>query len=237
MVQNLSTNLLRIPKARHPMFDISRPRKGIRQRLVGSRTSPFIVENFSKWRLGLSVVPEIENPHDIPAILSVGGGKGGVGKSIISANISALLGKLGFRVLVIDLDIGCSNLHTNFGVSQPKKTLADFILRDDCSFREVILPAPVQGVAFVAGGREEEWGERLDGPVDYLDKLWEAIFSARLDFNVDFVVLDLGAGTHRHTMEFFTGAHLGIVTVLPEPTSIENAYVFLKMYLRKQHPF
>jgi flagellar biosynthesis protein FlhG len=48
---------------------------------------------------------------------------------------------------------------------------------------------------------------------------------------VDVVVLDLGAGTHRHTMNFFITAHLGTVTILPEPTSIENAYVFLKSTL------
>jgi flagellar biosynthesis protein FlhG len=43
--------------------------------------------------------------------------------------------------------------------------------------------------------------------------------------------MDLGAGTARHTMDFFTTAHLGVLTALPEPTSIENAYVFLKTHL------
>ena len=60
-----------------------------------------------------------------------------------------------------------------------------------------------------------------------------SFITVKKDFRVDIVLLDLGAGTHRHTLDLFVGSHLGLVTVLPEPTSIENAYVFLKMSLQK----
>jgi flagellar biosynthesis protein FlhG len=73
----------------------------------------------------------------------------------------------------------------------------------------------------------------VDGAIDrrILATLWSAILRARTELGYDFVVLDLGAGTHRHTIDLFCGAHLGVITVLPEPTSIENAYMFLKTSL------
>ena len=115
----------------------------------------------------------------------------------------------------------------------PKKSIADFLLSRRLDFKDIILPAPIQGVAFVAGGREDQLLNEIESSQETVGKLWEAIYQAKRNFKVDIVLLDLGAGTHRHTLDFFIGSHLGILTVLPEPTSIENAYVFLKMFLMK----
>lgn len=196
--------------------------------------SRFVAEKYTSWRVGLPAnIGEIPDENSIPAIIAVGGGKGGVGKSVISANLSGTLGRLGMRVLVIDLDFGCANLHTHFGIGMPKRSLTDFLLRKTHSFADVILPAPVDNVNFVAGGREEEWGHHLGENYVVLAPLWQSILMAKKLHAYDAVILDLGAGTHRHTMEFFSAAHLGLVTILPEATSIENAYVFLKMALLK----
>ncbi|MCX6128648.1 MAG: AAA family ATPase [Proteobacteria bacterium] len=194
-------------------------------------SSQFVAQNYNNWKIGLPFETNLPPARQLPSILAVGGGKGGVGKSIVSANLAATLAQFGYRVLVIDLDLGCSNLHSHFGVAMPKKTLADFVLTQKAAFRDVIVPAPVQGVAFIAGGREESWADYLDKPSDYLLPLWQSIVVSRQQLKVDFVLIDLGAGTHGYTMDFFTSAHLGLVTVLPEPTSIENAYVFFKMTL------
>lgn len=214
------------------MIDVNRPQSESVPSGVGRPTSRLVNEKFSQWRMGLpasaGVVPD---PSAVPAILAVGGGKGGVGKSILSANLSALLSRAGLKVLVLDLDFGCANLHTHFGIAMPKRSLTDFLLRKTHGFRDIILQAPVPDVGFVAGGREEEWGQYLGDNQATLQPLWQAILNARRDLGIDLVILDLGAGTHRYTMEFFAAAHLGLVTILPEATSIENAYVFLKMAL------
>jgi len=179
------------------------------------------------WTLGLPdyvTVPE----GNLPTIIAIGGGKGGVGKSVISANLAAKLALSGQRVVAIDIDLGCANLHTHFGTAMPEKSLADFVVYGRKSFAEVLLPTPVHGLAFAAGGREEAWADQLEKGPQGLKGLFEVVLRLRQQMQVDVVVLDLGAGTHRHTMDFFAAAHMGIVTVLPEPTSIENAYVFIK---------
>ena len=62
-------------------------------------------------------------------IFSVGGGKGGVGKSIFSVAFGTLLAREGFRVALVDLDLGAANLHTCLGIIKKTPTIADFILR------------------------------------------------------------------------------------------------------------
>lgn len=184
------------------------------------------------WKLGLPAEMPVAEPDVLPSIVAVGGGKGGVGKSVISANLATVVAGLGLRVLVVDLDLGCSNIHTHFGTASPRATLADYILHNKMSYRDILLPAPINGVAFIAGGKDDDWSDYLDHRVVKM-KLWETILNAKQEFEVDLVILDLGAGVHRHTMDFFSLAHLGVVAIVPEPSSIENAYMFLKLSLWK----
>ena len=198
-----------------------------------SHISQFVLDNFSNWQIGAPVKSQILSPYNLPVIMAVGGGKGGVGKSIISANLAAVLAKSAYRVLVIDLDLGCSNLHTHFGVSSPRKSIADMFVSNNSQFQDIILSAPCNGVAFVAGGREGQLLEEFETNPKAMGRLWNSIYDCKRRYKVDFVILDLGAGTHRHTLDFFIGSHVGALTVLPEPTSIENAYIFLKMTIMK----
>ncbi len=186
------------------------------------------------WRLALPIKIPASQEASCPKIIAVGGGKGGVGKTMLSSNLAAGLALRGYRTLAVDLDLGCSNLHSHFGLSMPKKSLVDFLLNRQASFADVLQATPIQGLTFIAGGNNQGWSDRLErGHSDLLIPLWQEILGAKSNYNFDFVVIDLGAGTHSHTIDFFLGAHLGIVTVLPEPASIENAYVFLKMVLWK----
>lgn len=192
--------------------------------------SPLLVKRQRGWELGLPAYIDLRG-RTPPVIIAVGGGKGGVGKSLVSANLAVRLAATGRKVVAIDLDIGGSNLHTYFGVGAPKVNLADAVIYKQKSFAEVLTPTPVSGVQLVAGGKEEAWGGT--GSIDraLLRSTFDAIMAAKDNGQADIVILDLGAGTHRHTIDFFSVAHLGMLTVLPEPTSIENAYLFLKTSL------
>lgn len=203
----------------------------LKARIDGTAT-PFLEHRHRGWELGLPAY--IERSAELakpPIIIAVGGGKGGVGKSLVSANLAVRMAGNGVRVLAIDLDIGGANLHTYFGISAPAHNLADAIVYGRRTVPEVILPSGVHGVSLIAGGGEEAWGGANGIHEGTLRKLFQAIFSLKQMGLADLVILDLGAGTHRHTLDFFAAAHLGLMTVLPEPTSIENAYLFLKTSL------
>lgn len=187
----------------------------------------YLARNRDNWMYGLPA-HVVDLPNNLPTFIAVGGGKGGVGKSILSANLSARFAQAGFKVLLVDLDLGSANLHTYFGLGVPKRTLADFLLYERSSFEDILLKTSAPGVFLAAGGNDETWADSADYGSGAFVALWDALIYAKKNLGVHVVVLDLGAGTHRHTIDFFTAAHMGIVSVLPEPTSIENAYSFLK---------
>jgi flagellar biosynthesis protein FlhG len=64
-----------------------------------------------------SPAPALDRPGR--RIIAIGGGKGGVGKSLIAANLAIYLSQLGKRVVLIDADLGGANLHTFVGVDRP----------------------------------------------------------------------------------------------------------------------
>lgn len=193
-----------------------------------SRSTAFLTRTRDAWLAGLPAHVGIDSPNNIPAVIAVGGGKGGVGKSILSANLAAKLGHSGFKVLLVDLDFGSSNLHTYFGMGMPAANLSQFVLYQQYPFSRLITKTEVPGVSLVAAGKDESWSDSLHHGSGALLNLWDALMLTRQEYHFDFVVLDLGAGIHRHTIDFYCSAHIGITTVLPEPTSIENAYSFLK---------
>jgi flagellar biosynthesis protein FlhG len=189
------------------------------------KSSPTSIRN-SDWLLGVEGDATIAAASNIPRIIAIGGGKGGVGKSFLSANLAAKLGGAGKKVVLVDFDLGGANLHTYFGMGVPKRCLADFGVADKWDLRDVLIPTPSNRVALVAGGRSEMWSDEPSS--QFMDHLWRSLIAARQEFGADVIVLDLGAGVHRHTVDFFMRAHVGLVAVLPEPTSIENTYAFLK---------
>jgi flagellar biosynthesis protein FlhG len=65
--------------------------------------------------------------HHQRVIWTIGGGKGGSGKSFITTNIGICLSKLGARIILIDADLGGANLHTFLGILPPVPSLSDFI--------------------------------------------------------------------------------------------------------------
>ncbi len=160
-----------------------------------------------------------------PKIISVGGGKGGIGKSFFSANIAICLAKLGHKVAIVDLDLGAANLHTCLGVPCPKIGIFDFVNNRVENLSEIGVPCGVPNLTLYGGG-QEFWQQVRPQSVQKI-----RLISKLQKLDADYVLLDLGAGTHVNTLDFFIFSHAGIVVVVPEPTSIENAYVFLKSVL------
>src|SRR3972149_1436206 len=87
-------------------------------------------------------------------IWSVGGGKGGIGKSIATANIGCALAGRGKEVLLVDADLGGANLHTYFGIKFPPMGLDDFLAGRAEGLAEVAIPTGVEGLRLISGGGE-----------------------------------------------------------------------------------
>ncbi|ATH08936.1 hypothetical protein BIY24_13565 [Halobacteriovorax marinus] len=175
-----------------------------------------------------------QDVHDIldstqrTKIWAIGGGKGGVGKSLVTANLSICLALMGYKVVTIDLDLGGANLHTCLGMPIPEKTLSDYLTKKVRDLSEVVTQTPIQNLSIISGAQD-------DVGIANLKQMQKAkIISKVGSLDADYVLFDLGAGTTFNTLDFFISADQGILTALPEPTSIENTYRFIKsIYHRK----
>jgi len=155
-------------------------------------------------------------------IVSVGGGKGGIGKSLISANVGIELARRGRRVVLVDADLGGANLHTCLGIDRPRRTLSEFIEHRFESIEEVATPTGIPNLMLVSGAMDQ-----LDvANPRHAQKMRFLRHVQSMD--VDYAVLDLGAGTQLNTLDFFLVSDHGLLVLVPEPTAVENAYRFVK---------
>ena len=171
-------------------------------------------------------------------IIPIGGGKGGAGKSFVTACLGALLAKQRKKVVLLDLDLGASNLHTLVGLQPPDKGLHDFMDKSATVLEHTAVPTLIPNLFLISSARCSMEIANLY----YQQKL--RIIKAIHKLPYDFVFLDLGAGTNFNTLDFFLVSHTGIMVFTPEPTSIENTIRFIRTaYLRmlkaliKKHAF
>ena len=155
-------------------------------------------------------------------IWAIGGGKGGTGKSFLASNLGLFLSKLGKRVLLIDADLGCANLHTCLGIAYPEATLSDFMKGRIANLKDALIETGIPNLMLISGAQDFL---EIANP-HYSQKMRLIRQIQTLDF--DYILLDLGAGTSFNILDFFLISDSGILTVLPEPTSIENVYRFIK---------
>jgi flagellar biosynthesis protein FlhG len=161
-------------------------------------------------------------------IISIGGGKGGIGKSLILATIGSILSQSGKKVIYLDADLGGANLHLLLGVKYPKFNQNDFLSGNKSSLDDILLDTSVPGARLISGASDILW---LANP-KYAQK--EKIIRALLKLSADYILIDIGAGTSYNTVDFFALSNRGIVVIDPEITTMENAYGFIKICILRK---
>jgi flagellar biosynthesis protein FlhG len=157
-----------------------------------------------------------------PRIWAIGGGKGGVGKSVVSANLAVAMAGAGRRCAIIDLDLGGANLHTLLGVSRPRYSLSHLLAGDVSSLADLMVQTSIPNLWLVSGN------QALLEMANPSHNQRELLFRQIRSLDVDDLVLDLGAGSAFTVLDFFLLARRGLVVVTPEPTAIENAEHFIR---------
>lgn len=157
-------------------------------------------------------------------IWAVGGGKGGTGKTFLTSCMGTCLARKGRKVVLIDADLGGSNLHSFFGIDKPKYSLTDF-LENGRPLNEIVVDTGIGQMGLISGHLSSF---EANG-VKYTQK--QKLFRHIRALDADYILIDLGAGSHNNTLDTFLLADRMIVVIVPELTSVENMYQFVKSAL------
>jgi flagellar biosynthesis protein FlhG len=158
-------------------------------------------------------------------IIAVGGGKGGIGKSVICTNLAAGMALSGQKVILMDTDFGASNLHALLGISNPEHGFQDFFNDEITDPRTLLLDTGISNLKFVSGAGDNPGSANIDS-----EKIG-TIISFIKNLEADTILLDLGPGTNYNVIDFFNISTQGVVMTTPEMTSIMKTFSFIRSAL------
>jgi flagellar biosynthesis protein FlhG len=158
-------------------------------------------------------------------VVAVGGGKGGIGKSVIAANLAVALAKLGARVIALDADLGSANLHTLFGIDHPAASLQGLIDGRVQRLDQLAIETGVPRLRLIAGS------VALPGAANLPHARKQKLLRHVAKLPADVVLIDCGAGVHYNVVDFFAAAQLQLLISNAQLISMQNAYGFLKASL------
>lgn len=160
-------------------------------------------------------------------IIPVASGKGGVGKTLLAANLAIALTRNQRSVTLVDLDLGGSNLHLVLGESlvwggDAPSGIGSIVSDSSLTLADIGRPTEYDGLTFIPGDGE------IPGLANLQAGAKRRIIRRLQEADTDYMILDLGAGTSFNTLDFFLMTSQGLIVTTPTPTSTVNAYLFLK---------
>jgi flagellar biosynthesis protein FlhG len=165
--------------------------------------------------------PAVE--RDLPLrVVAVSSGKGGVGKTNLTANLAVALGREGLRVCLLDADLGLANVDVVFGLS-PRLSLLD-VLHGAHSLADVVVDGPA-GIRIIPAASGVEALTALS-PAERLRLLDEV---DGLSDAVDVLLVDTAAGISQNVLYFTAAATDALIVITPEPTALTDAYALMKV--------
>jgi flagellar biosynthesis protein FlhG len=155
-------------------------------------------------------------------VISVTSGKGGVGKTNISINLAYALASMGRRVYLLDADLGLANIDVLLNLT-PAYTIDD-VLSGEMELRDIIADGPGNIKVLPSSSGVVEMAELdEDRQAHLLEKLKD------LDDDMDYLIIDTGAGIAGNVLRFSVCADEIILVVAAEPSSMTDAYSVIKV--------
>jgi MinD-like ATPase involved in chromosome partitioning or flagellar assembly len=164
--------------------------------------------------------------NNIPRVIAVTGGKGGVGKTSIAVNLSIALSRMGSKVCLLDGDTGLANINVMLGL-YPAYTL-EHLFTGERSIQDIVLDGP-EGVQIIPGASGFAQCVELD--VGQQQRLVTSIQA--IEPHYDYMLVDTAAGISPTVLHFIAASQVAVLVITPEPTSLTDAFSLLKVLRRR----
>jgi flagellar biosynthesis protein FlhG len=161
-----------------------------------------------------------------PPVWALAGGKGGVGRTLLTANLGIQLARGGHRVVVVDLDLQGGNLAGFLGFPRLERGLAQYATDATSRLADLAFDTSINHLRLIGGLQR---GLPPPDPIDLVNRIGSDLGA----LEADFVILDCGSGRSPGTLAAFSLATLGIVTSTPEPAALESACLFIEAHTRR----
>ena len=161
-------------------------------------------------------------------IIPIASGKGGVGKSLLTANLAIALAEHGYRIVAVDLDLGSSNLHSFLGLPNQFPGIGDFLKARIGKLEKLLVPTEISNLHFLSGDGKTPFMANIS----YAEKQKLIHHIRRLP--ADYILVDLGSGSSYNTVDFFEISPSGIVITTPDKPAVMSMLVFLKNFLLRR---
>ena len=159
-------------------------------------------------------------------VITVTSGKGGVGKTNVTVALAVAFARLGKKVLILDANLGLSNVDVILGASAPGNLFQ--VIHNGLDLNDVVADGPL-GIKFISGGSGiYDLSNLSDSQIQYF--LHQV---GQFDNWADIILIDTGAGLNRMVLNFVLAADEVIVVTTPEPTAVADAYAVIKAYAAK----
>ncbi len=161
-------------------------------------------------------------------IITVAGGKGGTGKTFVTANLGTALAQIGHKVIIVDADFGGSDLNQFMSIKRPKHSLSNILLNENKELEEILIDTGTDNLKMIACGALVYGTANMHffKKFDLMNRIKK--------LEADYIILDIGAGTSFNTIDFFNLSDQGILVLNFNPVSRQNALVFLQTSLYRK---
>jgi len=159
----------------------------------------------------------------IPRIIAIGGGKGGVGKTVTSILLGIALANRNKSTIIVDADLAGANLHGYFRQLDPDMTINYFLTRQTKDLNDVVQQTEIPNLKVITG---------MPGHLRSIQmKYWEKqkLLRHLSKLRADYVILDLGPGTSYNNIDFFLKADDSIIISTDDPISLYDSYGYIRV--------
>ncbi|HEX2968216.1 MAG TPA: P-loop NTPase [Bacteroidales bacterium] len=162
-----------------------------------------------------------------PFFVPIASGKGGVGKSILAANLAVALANSGHSVIAIDLDLGGSNLYSYLGLENIYAGIGDYLISKKGKLKDYLVQAGMPNLKYLAADHRVPFLANIG----YAQKV--KLINEIKNLQADYIVMDLGAGTTFNTLDYFDFSTNGLVVTTFEKPAILNTLSFIKNFIHR----